>query len=97
MNCFGFMTAFILFLFFYLQATEVSPAEVFGDSLSHEADMYKLTLNICLILLFVGTICGCIYEFRRRKKHATKVKPEGMNIHFILSTFDNVILYFYLN
>jgi hypothetical protein len=75
----------------------VSPAEVFGDSLSHEADMYKLTLNICLILLFVGTICGCIYEFRRRKKRATKVKPEGMNNHFILSTFDNVILYFYPN
>jgi hypothetical protein len=50
---------------------------MFGDSLSHESDVYSLTLTICSILLCVGSLCGCIYEIMRRKKRA-KVQPEGM-------------------
>ena len=48
-----------------------------GDSLSHEADMYTLTLTICFALLCLGCFCGCIYEVIRRKRRATKVEPES--------------------
>ena len=60
--------------------TEISTAEIVGDSLSHEGDMYTLTLTICFALFCVGCFCGCIYEVIRRKRRATKVEPEGENI-----------------
>ena len=71
----------------------MSAAELLGDTFSHEADLYQLTLNLCLILLCVGTVCGCIYEVIRRKRRATKVEPESMNDHFIFYPFFPLYIY----
>ena len=39
------------------------------------ADMYQLTLRICLILFVTGIVCGGIYEIIRRKRRAKRVVP----------------------
>lgn len=53
----------------------MSAADAMAGTFDSEADMYQLTLRLCLILFVTGIVCGCIYEVIRRKRRAARVVP----------------------
>jgi hypothetical protein len=59
------------------QVTPTTAEELVGETFNPTGYMYKMSLNISLIGLLLGIVCGCVYEVMRRKKKKIKVKPEG--------------------
>jgi hypothetical protein len=65
------------FLTSCFQVTPTTAEELVGETFNPTGYMYKMSLNISLIGLLLGIVCGCVYEVMRRKKKKTKVEPEG--------------------
>ena len=72
----------LTFLISCFQPPVVTPQEQLSGTLNPTGFMYQMTLNICLIGLCAGLVCGCVYEVIRKRKKEAKVGPEGKLLFF---------------
>ena len=67
----------LMFLISCSQPPVVTSEEQTSGTFNPTGFLYQMTLNICLVGLCVGLVCGCVYEVIRKRKRKAKVEPEG--------------------